>query len=155
MDSQSITPHTGRNYTASMWADVNALKKEISLPEKERSEQRVESLLNEIEGCTDEELERFERICTERRGRTAAHAIVAPIDTAQPSNPRSRCSEISCAVHDCMKGNTESRMDPKPGELEPSSAGTGFETPGQQCLSNWEMKRTTVDGCFLVDGTLD
>ena len=44
-------------------------------------------------------------------------------------------------------------MDPKPGELEPSSAGTGFETPGHQCLLNWEMKRTTVDGCLLVDGT--
>ena len=52
-------------------------------------------------------------------------------------------------------------MDPEPEELEPSSAGTsqlvspspgtGFEAPGQQCLSNWEMEQiTAVDGCLLV-----
>ena len=52
-------------------------------------------------------------------------------------------------------------MDPKPGEFEPSSAGTGqlespsagtgFEAPGQQCPSNWEIEQTsTVDGCLLV-----
>ena len=42
-------------------------------------------------------------------------------------------------------------MDPEPGELELSSAGTGFEAPRQQCLLNWEMERTTVDDC-LLDG---
>ena len=42
-------------------------------------------------------------------------------------------------------------MDPELGELKSSSAGTGFKAPGQQCLSNWEMERTTVDGCSLVD----
>ena len=42
-------------------------------------------------------------------------------------------------------------MDPEPGELEPSSAGTSFEAPGQQCLSNWEKEQTsTVDGCLFV-----
>ena len=35
--------------TAIMWADVNALRKEISMSEKERSKQRVESFLNELE----------------------------------------------------------------------------------------------------------
>ena len=41
-------------------------------------------------------------------------------------------------------------MDPERGQLESPSAGTGFETPGQQCLPNWEMGRTTVDGCLLI-----
>ena len=52
-------------------------------------------------------------------------------------------------------------MYPEPGELESSSAGTGqlespstdtgFEAPGQQCLSNWETEQTsTIDGCSLV-----
>ena len=36
------------------------------------------------------------------------------------------------------------------GHLEPPSAGTCFETPGQQCLPNCEMGRTTVDGCLLL-----
>ena len=97
----------------------------------------------------------------EKRGRAVAHVIVAPIGTAELSNPQSRCSEISFDVHVCMEVNTEGRMHPEPGELEPSltgtgqlespSAGTGFEAPGQQCLSNWEMEQTsTVDGCLLV-----
>ena len=34
--------------------------------------------------------------------------------------------------------------------LESPSVGTSFETPGQQCLPNWEMGRTTVDGCLLA-----
>ena len=42
-------------------------------------------------------------------------------------------------------------MDPEPGKLGPSSAGTDFEAPGHQRLSNWEIERTsTVDGCLVV-----
>ena len=49
----------------------------------------METFRNEIEGCTDEEFERFVRIFMERRDRAAASAIAAPIDIAlaQPSNP--------------------------------------------------------------------
>ena len=54
-----------------------------------------------------------------------------------------------------MEENTEGKMNLEPGELESSSAGTGFEAPGQQCLWNWDMERTTVDGCLLVDGSSD
>ena len=56
---------------------------------------------------------------------------------------------------DCMEENTEGEMDPELGELESSSAGTVIEAPEQQCLSNWEMEGTTVDGCSLVDGSSD
>ena len=45
------------------------------------------------------------------------------------------------------------RMDPKRGELEPSSAGTGLETPGQQCPPNegiWETGRTTANGILTA-----
>ena len=113
------------------------------MSEKEGSRQSVESFLNKYEqgiaSFTDEELTRLKRIIMERRDRAAAHAVVAPIGKAQPSNPRSRCSEISFDKHVCMKRNTEGRMDSKPEELKPSSAGTGFEAPGQQCLSNWAI----------------
>ena len=145
--------------TASMWADVNALKKEISMSEKERSKQRVERFLNELEGgtasLTDDQFARLERMIVEKRGRAAAYVIIAPIDAAQPSNPRSRCSEISCDVYVFVW-----RKTPKAGwtlshESSTSSTGTGFEAPGQQCLLNWEMERTTVDGCQLVDGNSD
>ena len=86
----SLLPPTWEETTPSMWANVNALKKEISLSEKERSKQRVESFLDELEGgiasFTDEEFVRPKRLM-ERRGHTAAYAIVAPIGTTQPSNP--------------------------------------------------------------------
>ena len=51
-----------------------------------------------------------------------------------------------------MEESIEGKIESELGELESSSAGTGFEAPGQQCLSNWEMERTTVDGCLLVGG---
>ena len=41
-------------------------------------------------------------------------------------------------------------MDPEPDQLEPPSAGTDFETRGQQCHPIWETGRTTADGCLLV-----
>ena len=160
----SPPPPTPEQTTASMWADVNALKKKISTSEKERWRKRVENFLNELEqgiaSLMEEEFARLERMITERRGRAAAHMVVAPIGTAQPSNPRSRCSEISFDVHACVEGNTDGSADPESEQLGPSSAGTdqlespsagmGFETPGQQCLSNWEMERIAVDGCLLV-----
>ena len=67
---------------------IDVRKKEIKA--------EVESFLNELEqgtvGLTDEELARLERMIMERRGRAAAHVVVAPIGIAQPSNPQSRCS---------------------------------------------------------------
>ena len=156
-----------------MWADVNALNKVISMPEKYRSRQRVGSFFNEIEqgtaNLTDKEFARLEQMIMERRHRAAAHVVVAPMDTAQPCNPRSS-SERLFDAHVYMEGNTQGRMDTERGQLEPSLAGTGqfelssagtgqleslsadtcFETLAHQCLPNWEMRRTTVDGCLLI-----
>ena len=71
---------------------------------------------------------------------------------AQQSPPPQQCSGTKVvaaeettversakAVRVYMKGSNEGRMDPDRGQLESPSAGTGFETPGQQCLPNWEM----------------
>ena len=44
-------------------------------------------------------------------------------------------------------------MNAEPTELESPSAGTGIETPGQQCPPNegsWEAERTNADGYLLV-----
>ena len=45
----SRLPPTPEDTTVSMCADVNKLKREISLSEKERSEQRVERFLNDLQ----------------------------------------------------------------------------------------------------------
>ena len=41
-------------------------------------------------------------------------------------------------------------MDPERGQLESQPAGIDFETPGQQCLPDWEMGRTAADGYFFA-----
>ena len=83
----------------------------------------------------------------ERRGRDAAHVTVAPVDTAQTCSPRSRSPELFFYVRVYMEKNEEGRMDLERDQLESPSAGTGFETPGQQHLPNWERGRTTAAGC--------
>ena len=130
----SPLPLTPEETTESMWTYINALKEEISLSEKERSEQRVESFLNEFEGgpasFTNEKSARLKHI-VERRGRAAAHAIVALIGTAQPSDPRSRCSGISFDVSVCTEERIEGKMEPELGEIESASGDTGPEAPGK------------------------
>ena len=49
-----------------------------------------------------------------------------------------------------LKSN-EGKVDPERVKLESPSAGTGFETPEQQCPPIWETGRTTADG-FLTAG---
>ena len=75
-------PPRRKKLSSIMWADVNALRKEISMSEKDRSKQRVESFLNELEqetaSLTDEEFTRLERMIMERRDRAAEHVIVVP-----------------------------------------------------------------------------
>ena len=126
---------------------------------KDRSRQTVQSFVNELEqgtaSLTDEELARLERMIVERRGRAAAHMVVAPIDTTQPCNPQSCSSKSSFDARVYIERNDEGRMDLERGQLESPSAGTGLETPGQQCLPNLEMRRTIVDGCLLVGASLN
>ena len=79
------------------------------------------------------------------------HVTPASIDIAQqPYSPRPPSSEISSNVCICIERNEVSRMDPEPDQLEPPSASTGFETPGQQCHPNWDTGRTTAAGCLTA-----
>ena len=67
----------------------------------------------------------------EKRSREAAQAqvTVTPVDTVQYSSPSPQTPEPP--PDGCIKlENNERGKDPA--ELEPPSAGTGLETPGQQ-----------------------
>ena len=70
----------------------------------------------------------------ERRSREAAQVTVTPVSAAQHCIPRSLNPDTPSDVHFSMEEKDESRMNPELKELEPPSAGTGLETPGQQCL---------------------
>ena len=76
----------------------------------------------------------------EKRSREAAQVTVTPVDTVQYCSPSPQTPEPSPDV--CVNlENNEGRMDPERGEFGPPSAGTGLETPGQQCPPNegtWE-----------------
>ena len=90
----------------------------------------------------------------EKRSREAAQAqvTVTLVDTVQYCSPSPQTPEPSPDV--CIKlENNEGRMDSKRGKLEPPSAGTGLETPGQQCPPNEgtrEKEQTIADGYSVV-----
>ena len=73
-------------------------------------------------------------------------------DTVQHCSPCSPNPDMPSDV--CVKlGNNEGKMGPELKELESPSAGTGLETPGQQCPPNegtWDKGRTTADGILTA-----
>ena len=97
----------------------------------------------------DEEFAILRRL-VEKRDREAAQVIVTPVDTAQYCSPRPQTPEPSRDVCVSLE-SIEGKVDPDQNELESPSAGTGFETPGQQCHPIWETGRSTDDG-FLTAG---
>ena len=90
----------------------------------------------------------------EKRSREAAQAqvTVTPFDTVQHCSPCPLNPQILPDV--CMRlESNEGKMDPELKELESPLAGTGLETPGQQCPPNegtWEKGRTIADDYLLV-----
>ena len=145
-------PPTPEEYTADLWCKANKLKKAVSMPAKTRPWQKTMDFVEGLKGkLPDEELPVIKRY-VERRSRDAAQVTATPVSTVQHCIPRSLNPEIPPDV--CVKlENNEGRMDPERGEVEPPSAGTSLETPGQQCSPNeglWDEKRTIADGYSLV-----
>ena len=164
----SLTPE---RFTQSLWSELNALMDAISMPEGDGFSQRAKSFTKEIRkgtvnstnaigqstvNLTDAELAMLKRL-VEKRDRDAAHATVAPVDTALYRSPRSLTPDIPSDVcvsmekkSQGMEEKDEGRINPEPAEVESPSAATGLETPGQQCPPNGETGRTTADDYLLV-----
>ena len=146
-------PLSPQEFTASLWSDLQDLKDVISMPARARPWQKTMEFLDGLKGdLPDVELAAIKRY-VERRSREAAQVTVTPVSTVQPCIPRSLNPEIPSDVYVSMEEKDEGRMNPEPTELEPPSAGTGLETPGQQCPPNegiWETGRTIADGYLLV-----
>ena len=145
-------PPTPEEHAADLRAEVNELKNAISMPLRLGLGRRRWSVFTDSkEKLADEELAVIKRY-VEKRSREAAQAqvTVTPVDTVQYCSPSPQTPEPSPDV--CVNlENNEGRSDPEQGELGPPSAGTGYETPGQQCHRTWETGRTTADG-FLTTG---
>ena len=139
-----------QEFTASLWSELNALRDAISMPEGDRFSPRAKSFIKEIgqgtvnstdaigqsiANMTDEKFAILKRL-VEKRDREAAQVTVTQVSAAQHCIPRSLNPEISSDVYVNMEEKDEGRMNPELTELEPPSAGTGVETPGQQCHPN-------------------
>ena len=147
-------PLSSQEFTASLWSDLQELKDAISMSGRARPWQKAKELLDGLEGdLPDEKLTTIKRY-VERRSREAAQVTVTPVSTVQHCIPRSLTPEMPPNV--CVsleEKDDEGRMNPEPTELESTSAGTGLETPGQQCPPNgetWKTGRTIADGYLLV-----
>ena len=107
------------------------------MPAKTRPSQKTVDFVDGVKGkLPDEELTVIKRY-VERRRREAAQAqvTITPVYTVEYCSPSPQTPEPSPDV--CAKlENIEGRTDPERGELELHSAGTGLETPGQQCTPN-------------------
>ena len=140
-----------------MRSDLQKLKDAISMPAEDtvtRSWQKTIDFVDGLKGKLQDEESAVIRRYVEKRSREAAQAqaTVTPVDTVQHSSPCPLDPEPSSSV--CVKlDNNEVKMDPERGELESPSAGTGLETPGQQCPPNegiWETGRTTASGILIA-----
>ena len=146
-------PPTPQEFSASLRSDLQELKNAISIPAETRPWQKTMDFVNELEQGKerDEGFAVLKRL-VEKRDRGAAQVTVTPVDTVQHCSPYPLDFEPSPNVCVNLEIN-EGEMDPERGELESSSAGTGFETPGQQCPPNegiWETGRTTADGILTA-----
>ena len=137
------------------------------MPEGDIFSPRAKSFIKEIEqgtvnstdaigqstaNMTDKEFAILKRL-VEKRDREAAQVTVTPVSTVQHCITRSLNPEIPSDVYASMEEKGEGRMNPEQTKLEIPSAGTGIETPGQQCPPNegtWETGRTIADGHLLV-----
>ena len=140
-------PFTPEEYAASLWSEVNALKDAISMPR-----QKVSKFINAIEQgkLSDEEYAILKRLVEKRDREAEQVTAVTRDDTVQHCSPISQTPEPPSVVY--FNSENEERMELD--ELKSSSAGTGLETPGQQCPPNegvWETGRITANG-FLTAG---
>ena len=145
-------PPTPEEFAADLWCAVNILKDAISMPARTRPWQKTIELVDGLKGkLPDEELAVIKRY-VEKRSRETVLVTVTLVNTVQYCSPSPQTPEPSPDV--CVNlENNEGRMDPERGELKPPSAGTGLETPGQQCPPNegtWEKRRTITDGYLFV-----
>ena len=156
-DWRSLPP-TPQEFYASLRLELQKLKDPISMPAENTVTRPRKKTIDFVDGLIgklpDEELAAIKRY-VEKRSREAAQAqvTVTPVDTVQHCSPCPLDPEPSSSVHVKLESD-EGKTGPELKELKSSSAGTGLETPGQQCPPNegtWGQGQPTASG-FLTAG---
>ena len=162
-DGHRSLPPTPEQYTASFRFELQKLKDAISMPAENPVTRPRQKTMDVVDGLRKDSLDEllanfeFARIkeYVEKRSReeVQAQVTVTPVDNVQHCSPCSSNPDMPSDV--CVKlESSEGKMGPELEELESPSAGTGLETPGQQCPPNegtWDQGRTTASG-FLTAG---
>ena len=145
-------PPTRQEYYARLWCEVNALKDAISMPARTPWQKTTEFVDGRKGKLPDWELAEIKRYVEKRcREEAVAQMTVTPVDTVQHCSPISQTSVPPSGAYFNLEN--EGRMDLELGKLKSSSAGTGLNTPGQQCPPNEgirETGRTTVSGTLTA-----
>ena len=153
-----LLPLTPEQYTASLKSEVQKLKNAISMPAENTVTRPWQKTIDFVDGLKgklpDEELAVIKRHVEKRSCKAAQTQVtVTPVNTVQHYSPCTPNPDMPSDV--CFRlESSEGKMGPELKELESPSAGTGLETPGQQCPPNegiWETGRTTADG-FMTAG---
>ena len=153
-----LLPLTPEQYTASLKSEVQKLKNAISMPAENTVTRPWQKTIDFVDGLKgklpDEELAVIKRHVEKRSCEAAQTQVtVTPVNTVQHYSPCTPNPDMPSDV--CFRlESSEGKMGPELKELESPSAGTGLETPGQQCPPNegiWETGRTTADG-FMTAG---
>ena len=115
--------------------------------------QKVSRLINATEQgkLNAGEYATLKRLVEKRVRETAQVTAVTRDDTVQHCSPYSPNPDRPSGV--CFNLENEGRMDPELEKLKSSSAGTGVNTPGQQCSPNEgirETGRTTASGTLTA-----
>ena len=150
-------PPTPEQHTASSRSDLQKLKHAISMPVEDtvaRPSQKTIDFVDGLKGkLPDEELAVIKRYVEKRSRETAqAQVTVTPVDTVQHSSHCPLDPKPSSSVYVKLE-STEGKIGSELEEFESPSAGTGLETPGQQCPPNegiWETGRTTASGILTT-----
>ena len=151
-------PLTPEQYTASLKSEVQKLKDAISMPAENTVTRPWQKTIDFVDGLKgklpNEELAVIKRYVEKRsREATQTQVTVTPFNTVQHCNPCPPNPDMPSDV--CFRlESSEGELGPELKELESPLAGTGLETPGQQCPPNegiWETGRTTADG-FMTAG---
>ena len=141
-------PPTSEQYYTGLWSEVNALRDAISVPR-----QKVSRLINAIgQGKLSAEEYATLKLLLEKRVRETAQVnAVTRGDTVQHCSPIAQTSVPPSGV--CFNLENEGRMNPELEKFKSSSAGTGLNTPGQQCPPNEGIRETgriTASGTFTA-----
>ena len=155
-DHRSLPP-TPEQYYASLWCEVNALKKAISMPARtpwQKTAEFVDGLKGKLPDWELAEIKRYVEKRCRKEAQAQAQMTAKPVGTVQQ-----HCSPISpnpdMPSNAFVKlENNEGTMSQELEELTSSSAGTGLKTPGQQGPPNegtLGQRQTTANG-FLTAG---